>query len=67
MGQKTNPIGFRLGIVKTWDSKWFAKRDYANLLEEDLFIRKYLKQRLNQAGVSKILIERCLPVVLEWI
>ena len=58
MGQKTNPIGFRLGIVKTWDSKWFAKRDYANLLEEDLFIRKYLKTRLTQAGVSKILIER---------
>jgi small subunit ribosomal protein S3 len=58
LGQKTNPIGFRLGIVKTWDSKWFAKRDYANLLEEDLFIRKYLKTRLNQAGVSKILIER---------
>ena len=58
MGQKTNPIGFRLGIIKTWDSKWFAKREYANLLEEDLFIRKYLKTRLNQAGVSKILIER---------
>jgi small subunit ribosomal protein S3 len=58
LGQKTNPIGFRLGIIKTWDSKWFAKREYANLLEEDLFIRKYLKTRLNQAGVSKILIER---------
>ncbi len=58
MGHKTNPIGFRLGIIKTWDSKWFAKREYANLLEEDLFIRKYLKTRLSQAGVSKILIER---------
>jgi len=59
LGQKTNPIGFRLGIIKTWDSKWFAKpQDYANLLEEDLFIRKYLKTRLSQAGVSKILIER---------
>jgi small subunit ribosomal protein S3 len=58
LGQKTNPIGFRLGIVKTWDSKWFASREYASLLEEDLFIRKYLKTRLSQAGVSKILIER---------
>jgi small subunit ribosomal protein S3 len=58
LGHKTNPIGLRLGIIKTWDSKWFAKREYANLLEEDLFIRKYLKTRLSQAGVSKILIER---------
>ena len=58
MGHKSNPIGLRLGIIKTWDSKWFAKREYANLLEEDLFIRKYLKTRLSQAGVSKILIER---------
>lgn len=58
MGQKTNPIGFRLGIVKTWDSKWFASREYPKLLEEDLFVRKYLKTRLSQAGVSKILIER---------
>ena len=58
MGQKTHPIGIRLGIVKTWDSKWFAKKGYADTLQEDLFIKKYLKLRLYQAGISKILIER---------
>jgi small subunit ribosomal protein S3 len=58
MGQKTHPIGLRLGIVKTWDSRWFAGHDYADLLEEDLMLRRYLERRLNQAGVSKIIIER---------
>ncbi len=58
MGQKINPIGFRLGITKTWDSKWYAKADYAKLLHEDLAIRKYLKKRLYSSGVSKIEIER---------
>ena len=58
MGQKTNPIGLRLGIVKTWDSRWFAKRGYAELLREDLLIKRYLKKRLYQAGISKITIER---------
>jgi small subunit ribosomal protein S3 len=58
MGQKTNPIGLRLGIVKTWDSRWFAKRNYAELLKEDLLIKRYLKKRLYQAGISKITIER---------
>ncbi len=58
MGQKTNPIGLRLGIVKTWDSRWFATKDFATLLAEDLFIRKYLKTRLEQANVSKVLIQR---------
>jgi len=58
MGQKTHPIGIRLGIVKTWDSKWFAKKGYADMLQEDLFIKRYLKHRLYQAGISKILIER---------
>ena len=58
MGQKTNPIGLRLGIVRTWDSRWFAGREYAKFLEEDLFIRKYVKGRLTRAGVSKIIIER---------
>ena len=58
MGQKTNPIGLRLGIVKTWDSRWFAKRNYAELLQEDLLIKRYLKKRLYQAGISKITIER---------
>ncbi len=58
MGQKINPIGFRLGITKTWDSKWYAEADYAKLLHEDLAIRKYLKKRLYSSGVSKIEIER---------
>ena len=58
MGQKTHPIGLRLGIVKTWDSRWFAKRGYAEMLKEDLLIKRYLKKRLYQAGISKITIER---------
>jgi small subunit ribosomal protein S3 len=58
MGQKVNPIGFRLGITRTWDSRWFAKRDYAKLLHEDIALRKYLKEKLYSAGISKIDIER---------
>jgi small subunit ribosomal protein S3 len=63
VGQKTNPIGFRLGVINTWDSRWFARKDYAKLLEEDLFIRKYLKKRLSQAGISKIVIQRAVSKV----
>ena len=58
MGQKTNPIGFRLGVTKTWDSMWYAKNEYAAYLKEDLRVRKYLKNRLSNSGVSKITIER---------
>ncbi|CAN5148577.1 30S ribosomal protein S3 [soil metagenome] len=59
MGQKINPIGFRLGVNRTWDSRWFAQgADYARLLHQDIKIRKALKARLNQAGVSRIIIER---------
>ena len=58
MGQKTNPIGFRLGIIKTWDSKWFASNNYAKFLHEDITIKKFLKERLRQAGISRIEIER---------
>ncbi|MBI4697898.1 MAG: 30S ribosomal protein S3 [Nitrospirae bacterium] len=58
MGQKTNPIGNRLGIIKSWDSKWFAKKGYAALLHEDLTVRKLIKKNLFHAGVSKIGIER---------
>jgi small subunit ribosomal protein S3 len=59
MGQKVNPIGLRLGINKTWDSRWFANsNDYAKRLHEDIKLRKYLKEKLNSAGVSKIIIER---------
>jgi small subunit ribosomal protein S3 len=59
MGQKTHPIGFRLGITKTWTSRWFAARkDYAKLVHEDVFFRKLIKERLYNAGISKIEIER---------
>ncbi len=58
MGQKTNPIGLRLGINRLWDSKWFATKNYAHWLEEDITIRRYIKKRLARAGVSKIEIER---------
>lgn len=58
MGQKVNPIGFRLGVIKTWDSKWYAEADFAKNLHEDLKIRKFLKKRLFSAGISKIEIER---------
>ncbi|RII29344.1 MAG: 30S ribosomal protein S3 [Geobacter sp.] len=58
MGQKVNPIGFRLGVIKTWDSKWYAEAEYAKLLHEDIKIRAFLKKRLYSSGVSKIEIER---------
>jgi small subunit ribosomal protein S3 len=58
MGHKVNPIGLRLGINRTWDSRWFASRDYADLLHEDLRIRKFLFDKLKQAGVSRVVIER---------
>ncbi len=58
MGQKVNPIGLRLGINRTWDSRWYAEDDYAELLHEDLRVRAFLENRLSQAGVSKIVIER---------
>jgi small subunit ribosomal protein S3 len=58
LGQKVNPIGFRLGVIKTWDSRWYAKADYAKLLHEDLKLRVFLKKRLYNSGVSKIEIER---------
>ena len=58
MGQKVNPISFRIGITRSWLSLWYAKKDYAKLLHEDLGIRKFLKKRLYHAGVSKIEIER---------
>lgn len=58
MGQKTNPIGNRLGIIKTWDSRWFAKKGYTSLLHEDLSIRRLIKGTLFHAGIPKIEIER---------
>ncbi len=58
MGQKVHPTGFRLGINKTWMSRWYAEHDFGKLLQEDLKIRKFLKKKLYQAGISKIEIER---------
>jgi len=58
LGQKVNPIGFRLGINRTWDSRWFSGKDYARFVLEDHEIRKFLRKRLSQAGVAKIEIER---------
>jgi small subunit ribosomal protein S3 len=58
LGQKTNPIGFRLGITRDWDSIWFERKGYSKLLSEDEKVRNYLRNRLNKAGVSRLIIER---------
>ncbi len=58
MGQKTNPIGLRLGIIRSWDSNWYDERDFAGKLKEDLKLREYIRARLKKASVSKIEIER---------
>ena len=58
MGQKVNPHGLRVGIIKDWDSRWYAEEDFADFLVEDNEIRKYLKKKLYSAGISKIEIER---------
>lgn len=58
MGQKTHPIGFRLGVNKTWDSRWFSKRDYATLLHEDIRLRNFIREKLASAGIAKVEIER---------
>jgi len=58
MGQKTNPIGFRLGVIKSWESRWFSEKDYSKLLQEDITIRKFLIKKLSSAGISKVVIER---------
>ncbi|MGD8718240.1 MAG: 30S ribosomal protein S3 [Candidatus Zixiibacteriota bacterium] len=67
MGQKTHPIGFRLGYIKTWDSRWFAKRDYAAKLHEDLAIRGYVKRNFGNAAISRIQIERTTDRVIVHI
>lgn len=58
MGQKVNPIGFRVGINRTWDSRWFSDRHYAARLIADIRLREYIKDKLKAAGISKVLIER---------
>ncbi len=64
MGQKTNPIGLRLGIIKAWNSSWFDEKNYADMLHEDLRIRRYIRSRLSKAAVSKIEIERTAKKIL---
>ena len=58
MGQKTNPIGLRLGIIRSWESRWFSEKGYSDLLQEDINLRKFLRKRLSSAGISRIEIER---------
>jgi len=60
MGQKVNPVGFRLGIVKGWDSNWYGGKTFADKLVEDEKIRKYIRARIQRGGISKIIIERTL-------
>ena len=58
MGQKVNPIGFRLGVIRSWDSKWYEEKNYARWLHEDIKLREYVKKKLGQAGISRVEIER---------
>lgn len=58
MGQKVHPVGFRLGIIKSWNSSWFDQKNFADKLDEDLRLRKYIRNRLSKAAVSKVEIER---------
>lgn len=64
MGQKTNPIGYRLGFIKTWNSQWFDEKDFSSKLNEDLFIRRYIQRRMSDGAVSRIEIERTARRVL---
>ena len=58
MGQKTNPIGLRLGIIRPWDANWFENRNLTDKLAEDLKVRNYIRSRLKKAGVARIVVER---------
>ena len=58
MGQKTHPRGLRLGIIETWDSKWYSERDYAKWLHEDFQIQQFVKEQLARAGISRVEVER---------
>ncbi|MBN1633888.1 MAG: 30S ribosomal protein S3 [Ignavibacteria bacterium] len=63
MGQKTHPIGFRLGVISTWDSNWYDDKSFSGKLKEDALIRDYLRKRLEKAGVAKVVIERTLKKI----
>ena len=67
MGQKTNPIGNRLGIIRGWESNWYGGNDYGDKLAEDDKIRKYIHARLSKASVSRVIIERTLKLVIVTI
>ncbi len=54
MGQKVHPIGFRLGVIRSWESKWYEEKNYAKWLHEDIRLREYVKEKLGQAGISRI-------------
>jgi small subunit ribosomal protein S3 len=58
LGQKVNPIGFRLGVIRTWDSKWVSKKNYARWLHEDIILRRHIRKTLERAGISRVQIER---------
>jgi small subunit ribosomal protein S3 len=58
LGQKVNPIGFRLGTIRTWDSNWYDEKEFASKLQEDLKIRNYIRSRLKKAGIARVLIDR---------
>src|SRR6267378_4050475 len=58
MGQKTHPVGFRLGVIRGWSSKWYSEKDFTKWLHEDLRLKKFVKQKLNHAGVSSVEVER---------
>ena len=58
MGQKVHPVGFRLGVLRSWDSNWYDEKDFAGKLQEDLKVRQYIQNRLKKAGISRILIDR---------
>ena len=64
MGQKVHPIGFRLGIIKTWSSLWYAEKDFYTLLNEDIRIRKFIKNRLYSSGISKVEIKRTVSLII---
>jgi small subunit ribosomal protein S3 len=63
LGQKTNPIGFRLGVINTWDSNWYDDKSFSGKLQEDALIRGYLRKRLENASVAKVVIERTLKKI----
>jgi len=67
LGQKTNPVGYRLGVIKTWNSQWFDEKDFSKKLNEDLLIRRYIKKRMTDGAISKIEIERTAKKILVTI